>query len=169
MSISPELMYAILAMDAYNRGDKPGIILSGTAVGNAEIRDFTVPLQEWQAADFSAVAYDWLGDTIISYRGTDTPAFELPLVDWPIAFNDDYDEAQVHLANRFYQAVAGAAANTEPILLTGHSLGGALAGFVGMVVYGSSLFLSILEGLTMLKLSTRHEVAGVLSAKGDCL
>jgi hypothetical protein len=67
MSTSPELMYAHLVMDAYNRGYNPGITLSGTAVGNAAIRDITVPLQEWQDAGFYAVAYEWNGETIISY------------------------------------------------------------------------------------------------------
>ncbi len=132
MSTSPELLYAILAMDSYNRGYDPGIVLTGTAVGNAAIRDITVPLEDWKAADFYAAAYDTEYGKVIAYRGTDNPLFELAFVDYPIAFNDDYDEAQVHLANRFYNAVTAASGGTT-LTLTGHSLGGALAGFVGMV------------------------------------
>ncbi|MEO6202643.1 MAG: hypothetical protein ABIU05_15550, partial [Nitrospirales bacterium] len=41
----------------------------------------------------------WNGETIISYRGTDS-AGELLGTDFPIAVNDDYDEAQVLSAGR---------------------------------------------------------------------
>ncbi len=135
MSISPELLYAILSMDAYNRGYEPGIAGlggEGSLIGNATVKkDATQLLNpgEAQAAGFYAVAYDWYGDTIISYRGTDKYG-EIPSVDLPIARNDDYDEDQIHLASRFYQAVADSA-SPYSMVLTGHSLGGALAGFVG--------------------------------------
>ncbi len=99
MSASTELMVAILAMDAYNRGYNPGITLSGTEVGNAAIRDITVPLQEWQDADFYAVAYEWNGETIISCRGTDSKG-ELLGTHYTIAVNDDYDEVRVFPSRR---------------------------------------------------------------------
>ncbi|MDR4487066.1 MAG: hypothetical protein R3B83_06020 [Nitrospirales bacterium] len=37
MAISSELMYAILAMDAYNRGYNPGMVLTGLQIGTATI------------------------------------------------------------------------------------------------------------------------------------
>jgi len=37
MSISPDLMYAILALDAYNRGYDPGIEYVGNSIGTATI------------------------------------------------------------------------------------------------------------------------------------
>ncbi len=149
MSTSSELMYAILAMDAYNRGYSPGIVLTGSQIGTATIttdstREFRDPGADPeaptpdQAAGFYAVAYEWNGETIISYRGTDTN-LELLLTDYPIASNDNFDVPSVHLAPQFYQAVAsqqGVDPNT--ITTTGHSLGGALAGFVG-TLYGRNV------------------------------
>ncbi|WNM62086.1 hypothetical protein [Candidatus Nitrospira neomarina] len=48
MSTSSELMYAILAMDAYNRGYDPGMVLTGSQIGRATIppiqpRNFVFP------------------------------------------------------------------------------------------------------------------------------
>lgn len=139
MSTSSELMYAILSMDAYNRGYNQGLVYEGNSIGTA-----TVTLQsdisengEAVAADFYAVAYEWNGETIVSYRGTDNPLFELPLVDYPIAGNNDFDEAQVHLGVQFFNEVA-AATGSNAITTTGHSLGGALSGFVG-TLYGQQI------------------------------
>lgn len=90
MTISPELFMAILSMDSYNRGYNPGISdgehvendvdlglgdAVDTLVGNARIisRVSSDPDGEAQAAGFYAVAYDWNGETVISYRGTDNP------------------------------------------------------------------------------------------------
>ncbi len=73
MSTSSELMYAILAMDAYNRGYSPGIVLTGSQIGTATIttdstREFRDPGADPeaptpdQAAGFYAVAYEWDGE-----------------------------------------------------------------------------------------------------------
>jgi len=71
MSISPELMYAILSMDAYNRGYGAGIGDAVTGLGEsgqigtatlktrAELGISETQYQEWQAAGFYAVAYEW--------------------------------------------------------------------------------------------------------------
>ena len=72
MSTSPELMYAILAMDAYNRGYNPGIAnLSdtvGTQIGTATISNRSSSLANSPeiAAGFYAVAYAWNGETIMA-------------------------------------------------------------------------------------------------------
>jgi hypothetical protein len=78
MSISNELMLAILAMDAYNRGYNAGIGpkdiglgLAGSQIGNATVNVIeggTVA----EAASFFAISYSYNGQTVISYRGTDT-------------------------------------------------------------------------------------------------
>ncbi len=71
------LMLAILAMDSYNRGYGAGIEGLGgigSKIGGATIStDSTLKLGEGvdSAAGFYAVAYDWNGQKIISYRGTD--------------------------------------------------------------------------------------------------
>ena len=109
MSISPELFMAILSMDSYNRGYNrgynPGISdLNSANIGNATAIDQTAvgigepEYQEWQSAGIYAVAYDWNGQTIISYRGTDGEnlalAWELALTDFPI-WSGDYEVLQL--------------------------------------------------------------------------
>ena len=74
MSTSPELMYAILAMDAYNRGYNPGIAGlggMGSQIGTATVgEDAETLLSQGTAvaAGFYAVAYAWNGDTIMASR-----------------------------------------------------------------------------------------------------
>ncbi|MEZ5697137.1 MAG: hypothetical protein R3E18_12110 [Sphingomonadaceae bacterium] len=82
-----ELFLAILAMDSYNRGyarrlrigesgpDGPSDDL-GQFLGGAQIvrqSGTTSDRPEYQSG-FYAIAYEWNGETIISYRGTDDPA-----------------------------------------------------------------------------------------------
>ena len=74
MTISNELMYALLSMDAYNRGYGEGIEGLGgvgSSIGNATIvQQSGVGENDPEvAAGFYAVAYDWNGETVISYRG----------------------------------------------------------------------------------------------------
>lgn len=69
-----DVFLAILALDSYNRGY--GVRIRGLEesghLGSATIRTFEDGEQEgWQDAGFYAIAYDWNGETIISYRGTD--------------------------------------------------------------------------------------------------
>jgi hypothetical protein len=70
MAISDDLFLAILAMDAYNRGYDPGLNVSGNSIGYAILRNDPLPA-DFQAKSFFAQAYNWLGQTVISYRGTD--------------------------------------------------------------------------------------------------
>lgn len=83
-----DLMLAILAMDSYNRGygaglgdgvnvdgqgnDTDGLGEAGKQVGTATVLNVPLP-QGAEAAGFYAVAYQWNGQTVISYRGTDNP------------------------------------------------------------------------------------------------
>ncbi len=110
MTISPELMYSILAMDAYNREYGAGIEISGPGIGNATFKDHEqsgvtpAEYQSWQAVGFYAAAYSYDGETVISYRGTDGISAD---------FSDGYGIAvghpegeQAQLAAKFYQAVA---------------------------------------------------------------
>lgn len=81
-TISDSVMRAILAMDSYNRGFRPGLdfrevsTVTGamTDLGNARITHLDTNVFSEAAlrqSGFSATAYSWNGETIISYRGTD--------------------------------------------------------------------------------------------------
>lgn len=74
MTVSKDLYLAILALDAYNRGYDPGMVVSGDRIGSARIAtDSSIRLGEesTKAAGFYAIAYDDpTYGKIISYRGT---------------------------------------------------------------------------------------------------
>ena len=63
MSVSNDLMYALLSMDSYNRGYGAGLIITGSQIGNAVIGDDSLilnsdpndPNRVDQAADFYAI------------------------------------------------------------------------------------------------------------------
>jgi hypothetical protein len=78
-----DVFLSLLALDSYNRGYGEGVFTeprgggavqneAGRTIGNATIID--VPLPEGSlAAGFYAIAYEWNGETVISYRGTNFP------------------------------------------------------------------------------------------------
>ena len=143
MTISDDLFRAILAMDAYNRGDSPGIIGLGgvtTQIGNATISrqsDTTAGSPEMNAS-FSATAYTWNNHQIISYRGTDSLGIDL--LTGGLAAIGAPGLSQPKLAAQFYQSVINnptVSPYNSTVEFTGHSLGGGLAGFVG-ALYGQS-------------------------------
>ena len=143
--MNSELFKAILAIDAYNRGYKASVSISGSQIGQATLElDSSelgtivvngVEIGRDEAIGFYAIAYNYNGETVISYRGTDNVQLFPPSDDvyhgWSLG-GGNVDSEQAHMAIRFYQSVADAgnwlSAN---ISLTGHSLGGGLAGLVG--------------------------------------
>jgi Ca2+-binding RTX toxin-like protein len=124
MAISNDLMRAIMAMDAYNRGDIGGLAVNGTSIGSWNLG----PSSPNTAASFFAQSYTLGGKTVIAYRGTDG-ALDIP------AFSTGAGiprTSQTQLAADFYREINGNSnAPNSNITLTGHSLGGGLAGFVG--------------------------------------
>ena len=136
---------AILAMDAYNRTYNEGIKVLSDAIGT-EIGDASIILRTNRAgpeadASFYAIAYDWDGKTVISYRGTDQPFTGVTTGDIPQGYwtgGGDVLDTQARMAIGFYQDVMdqleGEATITgEPVsdvLITGHSMGGGHAGLV---------------------------------------
>jgi hypothetical protein len=94
VTISEELSYAILSLDAYNRGYAPGIAVEGNSLGRYTIlldseEAFRLPGQDPNAfspagdASFYAAAYeDASGNIVISYRGTDDPTLGADLAAW---------------------------------------------------------------------------------------
>jgi hypothetical protein len=159
MTLQPELMNAILSMDAYNRGYDAGIDLIGTAVGDAQIiqttldgvtvnldsaiiRDPNTGERRDDDIGFYALAYDYNGETVISYRGTDD--FD-GITDYPSSLDvpawllggGNYRVEQGIMALAFYNEVAADPVDTRmaDISFTGHSLGGGLASYAA-ALYG---------------------------------
>ncbi len=88
MSLDREVFLSLLALDAYNRGPRPGLAnlelpnLDGQGrptedirIGRAQVLSGSEAIlgPDSVAAGFAAVAYEWNGETIISYRGTNFP------------------------------------------------------------------------------------------------
>ena len=91
------------------------------------------------------MAYAWNGERIISYRGTDNPDLWTDDIaggsdvwnGYGLGVGSPYAE-QGRLAAEFYQAVTGTQSSdplAESATLTGHSLGGGLAGLIGALYH----------------------------------
>jgi hypothetical protein len=131
-----KLLIAILSMDSYNRDYGAGISGlggAGSKIGSAILQATPAGINTdtWQSTGFYAAAYTTPDGTVISYRGTDAaPDYTKG---WPIAAGDIGSDTQAPQSLAFYEAVTGktysqgAAPN---VILTGHSLGGLLAGYV---------------------------------------
>lgn len=120
--------FALFSLDAYLRGevklDDLGQSFNGSEIVHnlAEARI----AQDAEAAGFYALAYEKDGEIVISYRGTDQ--LKDVFSGW-IGGAGVFSADQLQLAMRFYQSVKTAYPD-HTISLTGHSLGGGLAGFV---------------------------------------
>jgi len=143
-----EIQFAALALDSYNRGYNAGMpgpgvglgIAKGSAVAGGTLIATAddLPNADIQLADFYATAYLIDGEIVISYRGSDNLFWEV--VDgvkaWlgpdgyrvtAMAYGSTPDQAL--LALDFFNHVQSAHPGV-PITVTGHSLGGSLAGYV---------------------------------------
>lgn len=147
MSISPTLFTAILAMDAYNRGYGNPILPSTGQIGDATIIGDAITRSNdggarAMATGFYAIAYSWNGQTVISYRGTDN----LDLLNGANDILNGWVGAgvlsnQAQLAEQFYTSITGQSifdGSLSNVLLTGHSLGGGLAGYIGSIAHERS-------------------------------
>jgi hypothetical protein len=124
-------------------------------IGTATLDDQSDDLAGAISAGFSASSYKLGGATVISFRGTDFPT-SLWDISQLIAFATDVwngwgtsfgaigtgGNTQPAFAQKFYELVSGnplfPAAGDPPgavgdLILTGHSLGGSLAGFIGAI------------------------------------
>jgi hypothetical protein len=153
--MNQDLLQAILAMDAYNRtgaDDTPrNLVVDGTRIGNVNVLSGANGVSEDRSSGFFAQVYQdvFTQQKTISYRGTDfTPASELikdGVNGWTVGAGI-YTATQAQEAAQFFQRVV---ANGNPnqtladlynanVLLTGHSLGGGLAGFVASIYKSQS-------------------------------
>ena len=131
MALSNQLFLSILAMDAYNRGYDPGLEVAG-GLGDATVgADSAILGNDVDiSAGFFAQSYFWNDNMIISYRGTDS-AIDL-WTGWTVGLGFPAT-SQATLAIEFYEEITGNSVfegESENVQLTGHSLGGGLAGFV---------------------------------------
>ena len=120
---SSALINAVLAMDVYNRGANPALAVSFSQIGEYEIVAGSITST---ADSFQAATYQLASDPttrVIAFRGTDDLA-DVPawlggagVTGWPTQFPD---------AEAYYKAWA----TTGHVSLTGHSLGGGLAGYI---------------------------------------
>jgi hypothetical protein len=148
--MTDDLMLAILSLDSYDRNFDQQLRVSSNQLGDAMVQQVDLPSGA-ESIGFNATAYDLNGQTIISYRGTDTTSKGSLLTAALNGFGVGAGFAhgpQANAAIQFFQMVAAAedtslkqggadagdwrSANIE---LTGHSLGGGLAGLVG-AIYG---------------------------------
>ena len=122
---SATLINAILAMDVYNRGVNPGLVVSFNTIGSYQVVAGSL---EWTGS-FQAATYQLVGDPttrILAYRGTDQIADVLGwlggagIVGWPTQFPE---------AETYFKTWG----TTAHVSLTGHSLGGGLAGYIAAV------------------------------------
>lgn len=146
MSMNKEVFLSILAMDSYQRGYAAGIKgVDSVKIGNAKLitresRGVDAPAYAtWQNIGFFTQEYEWNGETVISYRGTDFDAGNELVHDFVYgwsSFTGLWKASQFPLASQFYTAVTGRAypvgneVAAQNITTVGHSLGGALAGLV---------------------------------------
>jgi Lipase (class 3) len=135
MTMNTDLMLAVLAMDAYGAGQN---------VGTATV----IKHHEEASTGFSAVAYSYNGETVISYRGTDGYYISDAYFGWGAGVGAE--TTQAGQAAEFYKSVLAAtigngsfpystdgtySANSTNIVFTGHSLGGGLAGLLASLYH----------------------------------
>ncbi len=150
-----DLFVAILALDSYNRGYDSNLSNSpsdsiGTQIGNATVISHSSDSASSSAvqAGFYAVAYNWNGTTVISYRGTNEQQVINPITGQPTGsyipvandllngwslFDGIGTNSQAALAAQFYASIfpaTGGVTVYPQAILTGHSLGGGLAGYI---------------------------------------
>jgi len=122
---SATLINAILAMDVYDRGANPGLVVNFNTIGSYQVIAGSLL---WTGS-FQAATYQLVDDPttrIVAYRGTDQLADVLGwlggagIVGWPTQFPE---------AEAYFKAWG----TTAHVSLTGHSLGGGLAGYIAAV------------------------------------
>jgi serralysin len=120
--VSATLINAILAMDVYDRGVNPGLVVSLNTIGDHQVISSSIE----SLGSFQAASYQLVGDPttrILAYRGTDQVADVLGwlggagIVGWPTQF----PQAEAYFTQW---------GTTAHVSLTGHSLGGGLAGYI---------------------------------------
>src|SRR5262245_30163621 len=125
MAISPDLQMMLLALDAYNRGGGEKLVVSFSTIG-----DYTVYRSENDGTYQSSRYRAGNGDRVLAFRGTDQLYDIIP--GWLTGAGVP-DTPQTRAALTSYEGVLADIRNdggSGTLRLTGHSLGGGLAGLV---------------------------------------
>ena len=175
--MNPDLFLAILNMDSYNRGYNPGILdlpLRGQ-IGNARIGSLDLlgvdeaKYAEWQSVGFYAASYHLNGENVLVYRGSDDRVLDV-IDGYGTGIGLSFSP-QAILALEAAQNLAGFSRysanhqSMQNLVLSGHSLGGGLAGYVGglygskAVLYDPMMFSAAVQGMHEYALSEEGEEA----------
>lgn len=146
------LMLSLLSMDVYNRGAQS--LIDGAAgvygMNNQGALGYLTRLGDHSnylnlpfenSISFHAEAWSLGGDLIVVYEGTDNPLGGDLLHGWSIGGGLSA-ASQAGYAQQFYEAVTGRSAFDSAlpnVTLTGHSLGGGLAGYVASLHGGTAV------------------------------
>ena len=135
MSMSVNLLNALLSLDVYNRGFGAGLESRETGLTDPQIGSATVLNRQqfgidddtyarWQEAGFYAEIYDTPYGRVIAFRGTDFAPdedFEADIENgWPLG-GGNFFQPQAFMAVDLIRDVQGGEARS--VALTGHSLG----------------------------------------------
>ena len=178
-----DLLLAILAMDSYNQGHGSGIEHNQRGadkkIGIATVRDTDIPggsldagfnAASYKIEDGSSIEGLETNDIIISYRGTDNPnANPFNTADgasdlwngW--VSGAGFPAGQSALAFKFFEAVTGVDAfegEAQDVILTGHSLGGGLAGLVASITGDEGV---LFDNMPYAQLATLYAMANAAS------
>ena len=148
-----DVFLSVLSLDSYMRGAFRAIDDVSTTIGTASLQptlgeQLTNPFQlSARDVGFGASAYTWNGKTVISYRGTDfgtgdwTETAKDILGGWitgagetdSVSISPIPIATQARYAEEYFQRITNGSPFGTPngnVILTGHSLGGGLAGYV---------------------------------------
>ena len=101
MPMSPDVFKTILAMDAYNRGNRQGVKVSYTEIGNVLVLRKLISRLDSSSSNTECFATSYIrnGQIVIFFRGTDSESgsefIKGMTHGWPLgAGNNSADQAQ---------------------------------------------------------------------------
>ena len=130
-----DVFLSLLALDAYNRGYGQNVLLypgdsttdqdeAERTIGSATVLNVDLPAGSIDAG-FYAIAYEWGGETIISYRGTNVPGDPADIGELINDFGGGWEiftwigsGSHARFARDFYVSVTGhdfVSSDTDPI------------------------------------------------------